>query len=83
MDHYKKNFFLNEVFPGQFDTLPHILLWTLVYLADIAIVFAVSHLLEIPLPIGGAWGRIGLILYLVIAFALFCLESFLYHKITE
>ena len=35
------------------------------------------------LPIGGTWGKIGLILYLVIAFALFCLESFVYNKIIE
>ena len=26
----KKNFFLNEMFPGQFDTIPHIIIWTLV-----------------------------------------------------
>ena len=77
----KKNFFLNELFPGQFDTIPHILIWTLVFLVDIAAVFGVAHLLGIPLPIGPTWGKIGLILYLVIAFALFCLESFVYHKI--
>ena len=83
MDHYRKNYFLNEMFPGQFDTIPHIILWTIVFLVDVALVFAAAHLMGIPLPIGGAWGKIGLILYLVIAFGLFCLESFVYHKIVE
>jgi hypothetical protein len=80
---YKKNFFLKEMFPKQFDTIPHIIIWTIVFLADVAIVFGAAHLLGIPLPISGAWGKIGLILYLVIAFVLFCLESFVYNKIIE
>lgn len=80
---YKKNFFLKELFLKQFDTIPHIILWTIVFLIDIAIVFGAAHLLDIPLPIGGTWGKIGLILYLVIAFGLFCLESFVYNKIIE
>ena len=81
---YKKNFFLNEMFPGQFDTIPHIIIWTVVFLLDVSAVFGAAHLLGIPLPVGmTAWGKIGLILYLVIAFALFCLESWVYHKISQ
>lgn len=79
---YKKNFFLKELFPKQFDTIPHIIIWTIVFIIDIATVFAAAHLLGIPLPVGGTpWGKIGLTLYLIIAFALFCLESFVYNKI--
>ena len=73
-----KNFFLNEMFPGQFDTIPHIIIWTIVFLLDIAAVFGVAHLLGLPLP-----GRVGLMLYLIAAFALFCLESWIYHKIIQ
>ena len=76
--HYKKNRFLREMFPRQFDTIPHIIIWTLVFLVDIAIVFGVAHLLGLPLP-----GKVGLMLYLVAAFALFCLESWVYNKIKQ
>ena len=82
-EYHKKNFFLKEMFPKQFDTIPHIIIWTIIFLADIALVFVAAWLLGIPLPIGGTWGKIGLILYLGVAFALFCLESFVYNKIIE
>ena len=74
-DYHKKNFFLNEMFPGQFDTIPHIIIWTVVFLLDVAAVFGAAHLLGLPLP-----GRVGLMLYLVVAFALFCMESWVYNK---
>ncbi len=80
-EYHKKNFFLKELFPKQFDTVPHIIIWTIVFLLDIAAVFGIAHLIGIPLPLDGAWGKIGLILYLVIAFGLFCVESFLYNLI--
>ena len=83
MYHYKKNFFLKEMFPRQFDTIPHIIVWTIVFLVDVAAVFGAAHLLGIPLPIGGNWGKIGLILYLVVAFGLFLLESIVYNKLVE
>ena len=79
----KKNYFLKEMFPRQFDTIPHIIIWTIVFLLDVAAVFGVAYLIGIPLPVGGAWGKIGLILYLVAAFVLFCLESMVYNKIIE
>ena len=83
-DPHKKNLFLNEMFPGQFDTIPRIIIWTLVFLLDVAAVFGAAHLLGIPLPIGrDLWGSIGLIVYLCIAFALFCLESFVYNQIKQ
>ena len=77
-DYHKKNFFLNEMFPGQFDTIPHIIIWTVVFLLDVAAVFGAAHLLGLLLP-----GRVGLMLYLVVAFAFFCLESWVYHKIKQ
>ena len=76
--HYKKNLFLKEMFPGQFDTIPRIIIWAIVFIIDVAAVFAVAHLLGLPLP-----GKVGLMLYLVAAFALFCLESWIYHKIKQ
>ena len=82
-EYHKKNFFLKEMFPKQFDTIPHIIIWTIVFLLDVAAVFGIAYLLGIPLPLGRMWGKIGLILYLLTAFALFCLESFVYTKITE
>ena len=82
-EYHKKNFFLKEMFPKQFDTIPHIIIWTIVFLADVALVFVAAWLVGIPLPFGDTWGKIGLILYLVVAFALFCLESFVYNKIIE
>ena len=77
-EYHKKNFFLKEMFPRQFDTIPHIILGTIVFLVDVAAVFGVAHLLGLPLP-----GRVGLMLYLVAAFALFCLESWIYTKIKQ
>ena len=77
-DHHTKNFFLNEMFPGQFDTIPRIIIWTIVFLLDVAAVFGVAHLLGLPLP-----GKVGVMLYLVAAFTLFCLESWVYHKIKQ
>ena len=74
----KKNFFLNEMFPGQFDTIPHIIIWTIVFFIDVAAVFGVAHLIGLPLP-----GKVGLMLYLVAAFAIFCLESWVYNKIKQ
>lgn len=82
-EYHKKNFFLKEMFPKQFDTIPHIIIWTIVFLLDVTAVFGIAYLLGIPLPLGRMWGKIGLILYLLTAFALFCLESFVYTKITE
>lgn len=78
--HNKKNTFLKEMSPRQFDTIPHIIIWALVFILDIVAVFLVTHLIGIPLPVGrNLWGKIGLIVYLCIAFVLFCLESFLYN----
>ena len=78
----KKNFFLNEMFPGQFDTVPHIIIWTVVFLIDVAAVFGVAYLLDIPFPVG-AWYKAVFILCMVAAFGLFVLESWIYNKIKQ
>ena len=78
----KKNFFLKEMFPQQFDTVPHIIIWTLVFLADVAIVFVGAYFLGFPL-LTGIWHKVGFILYMVAAFALFCLESWIYTKLKK
>ena len=84
MYQHKKNLFLKELFPRQFNSPVSIIIWTIIFLIDVAIVFGIAALLGIPLPVGGtAWGKIGLTVYLIIAFALFCLESFVYNKIRQ
>ena len=81
-DYHKKNFFLNEMFPGQFDTIPHILIWTIVFLLDVAAIFGSAYFLDFPL-LTGIWYKVGFILYMVTAFGLFTLESWVYHKIKQ
>ena len=81
-DYHKKNFFLNEMFPWQFDTVPHTIIWTVVFLLDVAAVFGVACLLGIPLPVG-TWYKVAFILYMVAAFGLFVLESWIYNKIRQ
>ena len=76
--------FLGELFPKQFRSVTSSIIWTLVFLIDTAIVFLVAHWLGIPMPIGGSYLRKGLfVAYLLAAFALFCLESFIYNRITS
>ena len=84
MYHHKKNLFLKELFPRQFNSPVSIIIWTILFHVDVAIVFALAHLLGIPLPVGGnLWGKIGVTVYLIVALALFCLESFVYNKIRQ
>ena len=84
MYQHKKNLFLKELFPRQFNSPVSIIIWTIIFLIDVAIVFGLAALLGIPLPIGGTvWGKIGLTVYLIVALSLFCLESFVYNKIRQ
>lgn len=77
----KKNFFLQEMFPNQFNTIPRIILWTLVFILDIVAVFYVAHLLGFPIL--SAANKAVLMIYLIVAFGLFCLESFVYNLIRQ
>ena len=80
MNNYHKRYnVLSELFPNQFNTIPRIIIWLLVLIADIVLVFWAAHL--IGLPILAATNKAVLMLYLAAAFALFCLESYLYNLI--
>ena len=84
MYHHKQNLFLKELFPRQFNSPVSIIIWTILFLVDVAIVFGLAALLGIPMPVGGTtWGKIGLTVYLTLSFALFCLESFVFNKIRQ
>ena len=78
----KKNYFLKELFPKQFDTIPHIIIWTIVFLLDVAAVFGSAYFLGFPL-LTGIWYKVGFILYMVAAFGLFTLESWIYCKLKK
>ncbi len=77
-----KGIFLREWFPEQTKTIPRIILWTIIFLADTALVFWLGSLLGIDL-LGISYRLTTLLigLYLVIAFGLFSLEAFVYNKI--
>ena len=68
------------MFPTQFKTIPSIIIWTLVFILDVALVIWAAWLLDFPL-LYGPHNKLVLIICLVIAIALFCLESFIYNLI--
>ena len=78
---YKPHNPLAEMFPTQFKTIPSIIIWTLVYILDVAVVIWVAYLLDFPLLNLGATGKLMVIIYMTIAFGLFCLESYIYNLI--
>ena len=49
---------------------------------DVAAVFGGAYLLGIPLPVGTLY-KVVFILYMVAAFGLFVLESWIYNKIRQ
>lgn len=68
-----------ELFPEQTRSPFRVFLCALLYLADLVLVFLVGNALGFdPLT---ALNELVLMLYLGIAFALFCLEVFLYNRI--
>lgn len=79
-DYHKRFHFLGEMFPNQFRTIPSVIIWTLVFILDVINVFWAAHLLGFPV-LNAVNNRLTLIIYLIIAFGLFCLESFLYNLI--
>ena len=76
-NHYN---FLAGMFPNQFRTVTSSIIWTLVYILDVALVFWVAYLLEFPL-LNMSTRNLMVIIYMAIAFGLFCLESFIYNLI--
>ena len=77
----KKYKFFSEVFPNQFRTPARVIIWTLVYLADLALVFLCAYLMGIPFL--AALDKTVLAIYLAIALVLFIAESFLYNLIKQ
>ena len=51
----KKNFFLKELFPTQFDTIPHIILWSVIFFVDVGIVFGAAYLLGLSGNVNDVW----------------------------
>lgn len=79
-DHYTRYQLLSRLFPNQTRSIPSILIWTLVFFADIAIVLWAAYLLGFTI-LDTVNNQGLLIIYLVIAACLFCIESFLYNLI--
>ena len=77
----KKNFFLREMFPRQFDTVPHTVIWALVFILDVVAVFYAAHLMGFLIL--SAANKAVLMIYLIVAFGLFCLESYIYNIIRQ
>lgn len=81
-DYSKRYSFLGELFPAQFRKPLSMLIWTVVLLADVAVVFLIAYLLGIDI-IATTLRNSGYVIYLIIAFALFGLEVFVYNRITQ
>ena len=81
-DYSKRYSFFGDLFPKQFRTPLAMFIWTLILLADVAIVFAVAYLLGIDI-VATALRNSGYKIYLLIAFALFGLEVFVFNKIHQ
>lgn len=74
-------YILTLLFPKQFRSIPSTIIWTIVFLLDAAVVFWAAHLLGFQILNTGSWATPAVCL--LIAFGLFCLESFLYNRITQ
>ena len=84
MKRYNPGKFLREWFPNQTKTPLHIVIWTIVYLVDVALVFLAANAIGIDiLEMNVTYQLRSLILiaYLLIALGLFSLEVFLLNKI--
>ena len=81
---YNPGGFLSEWFPEQTKSLPCILLWTVIFLADVALVFWVMGKLGVDIvSMQYQFRKALLMLYLLAAFLIFLLESFVYNKFCE
>ena len=73
---------LRELFPEQTKTIPRIIVWTIVYLADVAVVFWLASavgidILALPYRLTTVIAGV----YLVIAFLLFWAEAAIYNRL--
>lgn len=76
--------FLREWFPEQTKSIPAIIIWLLVFLADVALVFWLAGKLGISL-LGMNMHLRGAVvmLYVGIAFVIFWVEATVYNKIVS
>ena len=65
---------LTTLFPEQTKTLPRIIVWSVIFLADLILVVAGAAHLGVL-----AWGKLGVLLVTAAVFALFWLEGFLWN----
>ncbi len=73
---------LRELFPEQTRTIPRILLWTLLFLADTGLVFWAAIALGLPLTeLSYQLRSTVILLLLAAAFLLFSLEVSVYNRI--
>jgi len=75
---------LRELFPEQTRSISSILVWTMVYIADVVLVFWLAALLGIPI-IGIQYRLMTVLvgLYLILALVLFWLETLVYGWILK
>ena len=75
---------IRELFPDQTKNIPTILLWAVIFLLDLLLVFSLSSLLGITL-LGMPYKKMAflVLLYCLIAFALFFAEAKLWDKIKK
>ena len=79
---YNPGRFLRELFPEQTRTIPRILLWTLLFLADTGLVFWAAIALGLPLTeLSYQLRSTVILLLLAAAFLLFSLEVSVYNRI--
>lgn len=75
---------MREWFPNQTKSPLHIVIWTIVFLVDVALVFVVASAVGfniLELKVTSQTRSLILIGFLLIAFGLFSPESWVYHKI--
>lgn len=80
--HYNPGKFLSEWFPEQTKTIPRIIIWAIVYIADVVLVFWLASRLGIAiLQLQYQLRSVVVMLYLVAALGIFSLEAFVYNKL--
>ena len=79
MLHYNPGKWLRECFPEQTKSIPSILIWTVVFLLDVALVFLVMWRLGLsPADIPA---KLAVSVVLIAAFLLFLAETAIYNRI--
>ena len=75
---------LREWFPEQTKSIPSIIVWTIIYILDVGLVFWLAAKLGISiLDFHHQTQTVVIGVYLVIALALFWLETAIYNRITK